>query len=213
MLTQAHGSTRNDGPMNTTPALTPAKPATAPTIPSSEPWLNQLKNALMMVDGKPELPSGVTIGKEVAAKIPGSLETIKAVLAPGENHRKEVAVEVARLASAYPAQAASDSSAGMRSEAYQEALADLPVWAIRKTRLRIVCGGAPALSSTYCPTPPEFATQVKVEIFPYRRDLHLLEILAKMATTETPTSDGEKEKISKGFDDLRKELKPSLKPM
>ncbi len=118
--------------------------------------------------------------------------------------RKELAMEVAKLMAAFPSQSFADSPAALRIQAYFEALADAPVWAVADARLRILRGEI-TLGHRFCPTPPELAAIVRVVLRPLRADLDdLRKILA--AAEDRETTPEERQRVAAGWQKLRADI-------
>ncbi len=126
----------------------------------------------------------------------------------GHDSSKAVAVEIAKLMAAFPTQAQSDTPTSLRMQAYFEALADAPVWAVAEARGRILRGEV-TLGHPFCPSPPELAGIVKMVLRPLRADLDdLRRILAASDPQEVEPQ--ERERVAEGFRKLKLDLTGSV---
>jgi hypothetical protein len=108
---------------------------------------------------------------------------LKAHLSPGPDNLKLLAIELAKLLAAFPAQDQSDAAAKLRMAAYCEALAEVPAWAVAEARVRILRGEVESISNKFAPTPPELASIAKMIMRPHRARLDdLLRIQQALAT-------------------------------
>lgn len=118
--------------------------------------------------------------------------------------KPELAVELAKLLTAFPTQAQDQTSTTLRMEGYFEALAGLPLWAIRQAREKIMRGET-SLDTRFAPNPPQFAVVVRSLTMAVERDLGELErILARVEEPEL--SDGERNRVRAGFEKLKMDL-------
>src|SRR5690606_17473365 len=85
----------------------------SPTTPFSEPWLQSLARAVGSVGGKPALMSGVRPTVQQVRAVQGHLSRLRDMVA-SEPDRQQVAVELAKLLAAFPAQEQSDAPAELR---------------------------------------------------------------------------------------------------
>lgn len=126
----------------------------------------------------------------------------------GPHDRPAIGVELARLLAAFP-MAQPGASADLRVDAYAEALAGLPSWALREARWRIVRGEATVtvgdetrpLDMRFAPTPPQLASIVRDIVKPYRDDLADLTDLVRIEPNRDPDP-AERKRVSDGFDAL-----------
>ncbi len=126
----------------------------------------------------------------------------------GHDSSRAAAVEIAKLMAAFPTQAQSDTPTSLRMQAYFEALADAPVWAIAEARARILRGEV-TLGHGFCPSPPELANVVRLVLRPLRADLDdLRRILA--ASNPQEVAPQERERVAEGFKRLRADLTGSV---
>jgi hypothetical protein len=163
-------------------------------------------------NGKPVLMSGIRPTPQQARAIQGHLASLRSRLVSGPQDRQAVAVELAKLLAAFPAQEQSDMPANLRMEAYFEALHGVPAWAIGEARARVLRGET-ALDMRFAPTPPQLAAVAKTLLEPHRRDLARLEIIARAAGEDAEPTDDEKARVTSKFDALRKEMRPRDFPL
>ena len=116
---------------------------------------------------------------------------------------EEIAVEIAKLLAAFPSQDASESPMQLRMAAYFEALAGLPIWAIRDVRVRTVQGMIAGFDQRFAPTPPQFADAVRKTGSPTNpfRDARRAE-----GQTAEPPLPPRSSRIINGFDNLKQEM-------
>lgn len=118
-----------------------------------------------------------------------------------------VAVELAKLLAAFPAQEQSASPVALRMEAYFDALFGIPAWAVEQARLKVIRREVATLNPTFAPTPPEFGEIARNIVAPLRADLNRMEEIAQATANLEPTPE-ERERIVTGFDNLKAELGP-----
>lgn len=185
---------------------TPDVPAASlPTTPFSEPWLAKLRNAVGMANGRPILMSGCSIAELERARITGLIARHKARLEPGHNDRKAIAVVLAKLLAAFPAQAQSEAPAAQRVDAYFEALHGIPAWAVDEARKCIITGMAAECAGSFAPTPPQLAAVCRRMLAQDTKIIADLERILAAASEHGP-SDAERERVSSGFDRLKADL-------
>lgn len=116
---------------------------------------------------------------------------------------EEIAVEIAKLLAAFPSQDASESPMQLRITAYFEAIAGLPLWAIRDVRVRVVQGMISDFDRRFAPTPPQFADAVRKVVAPTNPFLD-----ARRATGQEPESplQPRSDRVINGFEDLKQEM-------
>ena len=132
----------------------PGMPPTGPTTPFSEPWLGALRNAIGTINGKPTLMSGWSITDDERSRIAGLIKHHKARMTPQVGDHRLIAVTLAKLMAAFPAQSQSEGPAEQRVEAYFEALGGMPAWAAEEARKAVISGQALECSTAWAPTPP-----------------------------------------------------------
>jgi hypothetical protein len=120
--------------------------------------------------------------------------------------RQAIAIELAKLFAAFPAQDQSDSPAELRMEAYFEGLHGIPAWAIAEARGRIVRGET-VLDTRFAPTPPQLAVQARVLLEPLKADLAKLERIALAAGSTAETTAEERARVTAGFDKLKGDMR------
>lgn len=89
-------------------------------------------------------------------------------------------MELAKLFAAFPAQTQDDGATRLRMEAYFDALADVPAWAVGEARRQIVSGWT-TLDTRFAPTPPQLASLARMIVQPYRKALSDLELIQEAA--------------------------------
>lgn len=130
---------------------------------------------------------------------------MKSRISCGALNRKEVAVELAKLFAAFPAQEQSGGTLDLRMEAYFEALHGIPAWAVQEARLRVIRGEVSTLNPTFSPTPPEFAAAARRIMEPVRGDLARLQAIEAAAKDSDPSSE-ERGRVVAQMDALRAEM-------
>src|SRR3990167_4482687 len=130
--------------------------ANLPTTPFSEPWLSTLRKGLGTVEGRPCLMTGFSISEAEKRRLRAMIAQLQARISPPPGNSRLLAVSLAKLFAAFPAQAQSDAPVEQRMEAYFEALHDVPAWAVEDARYAIVRGNVD-LNDTWAPTPPQLA--------------------------------------------------------
>lgn len=181
---------------------------TSHTTPFSEPWLQSLAKGLGEVNGNPTLMQGVTVSNRQRDAIQTHLTRLKSRLSCGGQNRSEVAIELAKLFAAFPAQSQSDTPAELRMEAYFEALAGVPGWTVREARGRIIRGET-TLNPSFMPTPPQMAELARAILEPIRSDLRRLEALATADANREPPPE-ERARVTEAFDKLKGEMRPKV---
>lgn len=178
------------------------------TTPFSEPWLRSLAKAVGSVGGKPTLMSGVHPTAQQVRAVQDRLSGLRNLVA-SEPDRQQVAVELAKLLAAFPAQDQSDAPAELRMAAYFEALEGVPAWAAGEARGKVMRGEA-GIDMRFAPTPPQFAATAKNILEPLRRDLAKLEQVATAieADRDNP-SEAEQARVAEGFAALKADMRPS----
>ncbi len=182
---------------------TQSQPKNGPTTPFSEPWLKSLRVALGWEGGRSVLMGRPQLPEWQKRYIEELMNGLRARLSSSSD-RRDMAVEVAKLLAAFPSQSHSESPAALRVQAYFEALADAPVWAVAEARGRILRGEV-ILGHQFCPSPPELAGIVKMVLRPLRADLDdLRRILA--ASDPQEIAPQERERVAEGFRKLKLDL-------
>lgn len=177
-----------------------------PTTQFSEPWLSSLLRGLGEVNGRPALMSGCSITAPDRRRLEATAQGIKQRLIPQPGERQAMAVILAKMLAAFPAQSQSDAPAAQRIEAYFEALSDVPMTILDVARKEIITGKAPECSGTWAPTPPQVATVCRRLMSDERRTLERIERLLTAEPIEEIEL-GERERVGAGFDRLKFDLK------
>lgn len=92
----------------------------------------------------------------------------------------------------------------MRSDAYLEALENIPAWAVERAVGRFIRGEA-GVDARFAPTPPQVAQESRRAMEPAREDLMKLERL-RTAVADREASAEERERVADGFDRLLESL-------
>ncbi len=180
-------------------------------IPFSAPWLKSLRLGLgweggkPVIMGRPQLPEWqIRLIETLICDLTLRLNPEPMLPSPSS----ELSVEIAKLMGAFPTQNQADSPAALKVQAYYEALADQPIWAVAEARSRIMKGEV-ALGHNFCPSPPELASVVRLVLRPLRADLDdLRRILA--ASNPQEVAPQERERVAEGFKKLRLDLTGSV---
>lgn len=154
-----------------------------PTTPFSARWLNALRNGLGEIEGKPRLMVGVQPAPEETAKIDGAIADLKARLRSSDSDDDEPtkSVALAKVFAAFPSREQSDTPIKLRMDAYFEALARSPGWAVTEACLRVVKGTVAGIDRRFSPTPPQLAEITRAVLSPLKQDLITLERIAEAA--------------------------------
>jgi hypothetical protein len=168
-----------------------------------------LRAALGSENGRPILMSGLRPTDYQMRHIEAEMTRLNRTLSPQHDNRERTSVELARLFAAFPAAAQSEMPATLRMEAYFEALANAPAWAVGEARARILRGEV-LLGHRFAPTPPELAHVVRLVLRPIRADIDDLARIIKASTARSP-SDAERKRVNEGFVKLGDELRKSLR--
>ncbi len=200
---------RKEARVGKTVALNEPTDVFNPPAPAfSEDWLISLRRGMGTQNGSPILMTGFRISESQSKVIRHRRLTLSRGLTAVPDERPLIAAELARLVSAFPSQETGLAVAGaLNADAYLEALGDMPAWAVRRARENVMSGRTP-YGRPFGPTAVEFADLVRAVMEPYRRDFADLVALAAVVDHE-PTME-EKASVSKGFDDLRGELRPDM---
>lgn len=129
--------------------------------------------------------------------------TLSPRLSAGPNDRALIAIELAKLIAAFPMQGA-EETAKLAVDAYLEALAGQPAWAVVVARNEIITGRT-KYGKPWGPTPVELGDLVRQVTLPYRNDLLALDGLLAISKRGEPDPEV-KEMVSDGFDALVLEL-------
>jgi hypothetical protein len=176
-----------------------------PTTPFSAPWLLALKRGIGTCNGQPMLPAGVSLTADQHRQIWAMIDQYRSRLEPQPGNHRLVAVVLAKLLAAFPAQGQSDVPAEQRMDAYFEALHGVPAWAADEARKAIITGSVPDLSGIWAPTPPQFAKVARAMLEGSRRTLAELERIAAAKAYED-IDQGVRERVSDGWGKLRADL-------
>lgn len=117
--------------------------------------------------------------------------------------RREQAVELARMLTAFPArQGEADASIKLRTEAYYGAVSRTPLWALRAVVNDVISGRVADIDQRFAPTPPQLANIVRRKMLPVRERLDALSgVLGQVDKRSEP-----KQSIIDGFAELKREL-------
>ncbi len=179
---------------------------TSLTTPFSEPWLLSLWNATGEVNGRPTLMSGMMVSERQKREMRSHTTRLQSRLSCGATNRQEIAIELAKLFAAFPAQGQSDSPAELRMAAYFEALTGVPSWAVQEARGRVFRGET-KLNTSFAPTPPQLAEVCRAILDPLRADLRRLQIITDADENREPSAE-EKQRVVNGFAKLKADLSP-----
>src|SRR3990167_7572094 len=180
--------------------------ANLPTTPFSEPWLSTLRKGLGTVEGRPCLMTGFSISEAEKRRLRAMIAQLQARVSPPPGNSRLLAVSLAKLFAAFPAQAQSDAPVEQRMEAYFEALHGVPAWAVEEARYAIVRGEAVGLNDTWAPTPPQLAKIAKERMKTVQADLNDLILIEQAKPIDVAVSEAERERVNVGFDKLKMEL-------
>lgn len=108
-------------------------------------------------DGRPMMMAGCSITELDRRRLEAVVADTRRSLTPQPGDRRGLAVVLAKLIAAFPAQSQSNAPAAQRVEAYFEALSDVPLHFVEQARQDVVSGRAPEHSGAWAPTPPQFA--------------------------------------------------------
>lgn len=176
------------------------------TTQSSEPWLSSLLAGMGEANGRPILMAGCSITEVDRRRLEATAEGIRHRLTPQPGERPAMAVILAKLLAAFPAQSQSDAPAAQRIEAYFEALSDVSMIILDTARKEIITGKAPECSGTWAPTPPQVATVCRRLVADERRTLEKIDrLLAAEPIAEI--SRDERKRVAAGLDRLKFDLK------
>lgn len=173
-------------------------PAPPPPVnsPFSTEWLKRLNAGVGSEAGKPKLMHGVEVTAAQARQIAEAISRITASLRAAPADLPAKGVIVARLLSAFPA----SGEQGMRSDAYLEALENVPAWAVERAVGRFIRGEG-GVDTRFAPTPPQVAQEARAAMQPARDDLVKLDRLQR-AVSEREAPPEERARVAAGFDDL-----------
>lgn len=154
------------------------------------------------------LMSGCSITELDRRRLEALVSDTRRSLTPQPGDRRGLAVVLAKLLAAFPAQSQSNAPAAQRVEAYFEALSDVPLQFIEEARQAVVTGRAPEHSGAWAPTPPQFAAICRRMMEDERANLRRVERLL----TAKPYEDLDfSESVASGLDKLRMNLAASAK--
>ena len=173
-----------------------------PTTPFSAPWLSRFRKSFGTITGKPTLMSGMEPTDSERQQIPVLASNLKRRLTAAPGDRALIAVELAKLLAAFPAQAQSDAPASLRIEAYFEAIGDAPAWAVQQARLRIIRGEVGSLDTRFAPGPAQVAVVLRDLLSSLRNDLIDLERLSAAVVEHVPTPE-ERARVAAKFAEFR----------
>lgn len=182
--------------------MTDNLPDLPPEIPAfSVPWLASLKNALMRVGSEWVLPSSHLPTQGQIAAIRNRSSALTSRLSCGAGNDKALAVELAKLLTAFPARGQDEISTELRMEAYFEALTGIPAWAVSEARTDVIRGVA-GLDPRFAPTPPQLADLARAKLALIGDELTMLRRIETARIESCEPTPEEHEIVSKGFADL-----------
>jgi hypothetical protein len=158
------------------------------------------------VNGRPVMMVGCSITDPDRRRLEATAQGIRQRLTPQPGERQAMAVVLAKLLAAFPAQSQSDAPAAQRIEAYFEALSDVSMLILDAARKEIIAGKAPECSGTWAPTPPQVATVCRRLMSDERRTLEKIERLLTAEPIEEISMD-ERKRVAAGLDRLKFDLK------
>jgi hypothetical protein len=142
--------------------------------------------------------------------ITNRLNVLKSQLSCDATNDQALAVELARMLSAFPAPHADAQSTKLRMQAYFEALDGIPVWAVSAARLAALRGEGDC-DPRFAPTPTQIALLAKSRLQNIRDEIALLDKLARAKVESPEPAPDEYERVSRGFADLKALLTPEVK--
>lgn len=198
--------------MNQPPSLPDSNSANQNRLTTrfSEPWLKRLLQAMGEADGKAMMMSGCSITELDRRRLEALVEGTRRSLTPQPGERRGLAVVLAKLLAAFPAQSQSDAPASQRVDAYFEALADVPLQFADEARQDVVCGRAPEHSGAWAPTPPQFAAICRRMMEDERVKLRQVE---RLLTAKPYDEIDFSENVATGLDQLLAKLAAAAKAM
>lgn len=156
------------------------------TTRSSEAWQKQLRRGLGSENGKPILMTGITISSLQAQSLTERRGYLERRLTAAQDERDK-AVSIGKLLSAFAIGNQSDGAAELRGEAYMDAVADAPAWAVETVR-RAIIQGKTDLDMRFAPTPPQVAAKVRMLLEPIEREKREIDAILQIApSTPVPT--------------------------
>ena len=174
------------------------------TTPFSDPSLDRLRKAIRLENGRPVLPSGMTISERERQRISVLATGYRDQLSPGRDNRKHLAVILAKLLAAFPAPQAGETSTDLRIAAYLEAVETIPAWAVDAARGAIVRGETEC-DTRFAPTPPQLARIARKAMAPmYETAVELDRIVQAVERLEP--GEEERARVSAGLAALYREL-------
>ncbi len=175
-----------------------------PMVKFSPPWLKTLLAACGN-DHHPTIPARLAPTENQRGEIKDRVGfLIKLIRA--ETNRELVAVELARLLTAFPARSGeAETSVKLRMAAYFGALEQLPLWAIRQAVNAVIRGEAD-VDMRFSPTPPQLADLARKFAKPVRGEFQALTAVLR-AEIEFDPSDDERGRVAAGMMDLVSELR------
>lgn len=153
----------------------------------------------------PMLMGGCSITDLERRRLEALVADTRRRLTPQPAERRSMAVILAKLLAAFPAQTQSDAPAAQRVEAYFEALSDVPLEFVDDARREVTAGRAPECGGTWAPTPPQFAAVCRRLMQAERMALARVERLLAAKPYAEVSSD-ERKRVSAGLDKLKADL-------
>lgn len=131
---------------------------------------------------------------------------LQARLTPGPDNAKALAVILAKLFAAFPAQAQSDTPTEQRVDAYFEALGDVPAWAVEAVA-RAILRGETETDGRFMPTPPQLGALAREQLRSTHADLATVQRIMAAKPIGAETSAAERERVKEGFKRFQRELR------
>lgn len=186
-------------------ALSRTVPARTATTPFSEPWLSRLRDRLGSENGTPVLMGSTMPSEAERRRISMLAAQFKSRLTPSPDNAKHLAVVLAKLFAAFPASSAEpEASTKLRMEAYFDALAKIPAWAVAEARDAVLRGEG-GCDGRFAPPPPQLARLAREAMRQTAEDYHALARLEQAVVRAGP-SDEDRERVAAGLAALRDEL-------
>jgi len=118
-----------------------------------------------------------------------------------------LAVELARMLSAFPAQKTDEKSTKLRMEAYFEVLGGVPVWTVSAARLAALRGEG-GCDPRFAPTSSQIAVLANKRLQDVRDEISMLTKLLQVKPAYEEPSLEEYERVNQGFSELKAGLTP-----
>lgn len=182
-------------------AVSRAQEASVPTITTSSlPWVISLRQGMGKIGRERVLRRELTTSER--QDLQAEIRRLRASLTPCAD-RESIATELGLLLVTFPT--VETVPAKLRVASYIDALADMPLWAIREARQRIVRGEAD-LDGRFAPTPPQVASIARRLTEPVRDELRTLEEITTAKDPGYEPGPEERARIAEGFAKLRTDI-------